>query len=95
MQRKAVIYAAQAHVNSVSSFVMTWQQAMWQSYEDTFAVADLPVIQQVLSKTTLLNVEQLRPAVAFVITYELLFGQVGTMQKELLVLCSLTGCCLW
>lgn len=38
-------------------------------------LSHLPVIQQVLSKTTLLNVEQLRPAVAFVITYELLFGQ--------------------
>ncbi len=78
---------------SGSSFVMRWQQAMWQSYENTFAVADLPVIQQVLSKTTLLNVEQLRPAVAFVITYELLFGQVGSTQKELLPFCPLTDCC--
>ncbi len=92
---KSCNLCTQARVNSGSSFVMTWQQAMWQTCENTFAVADLPVIQQVLSKTTLLNVEQLRPAVAFVITYELLFGQVGLMQKELLSLCPLTGCCRW
>ena len=92
---KSCNLCTQAHVNSGSIFVTRWQQAMWQSCENTFAVADLPVIQQVLSKTTLLNVEQLRPAVAFVITYELLFGQVGSLQKELLAFCPLTGCCRW
>ncbi len=38
--------------------------------------ADLPIIQQILNKTSLLGVAQLRPVVAFVLTYELLFGQV-------------------
>ncbi len=91
--RKCCNICAHAHVNSGLSFVMRWQQAMWQRYDNIFAVADLPVIQQVLSKTTLLNVEQLRPAVAFVITYELLFGQVSSMQKELLPFCPLTDSC--
>lgn len=35
----------------------------------------LTIIQQLLDKTDLLSIEQLRPAVAYVITYELLFGQ--------------------
>lgn len=35
----------------------------------------LPVIQQLLSKTSLLDIQQLRPAVAYVLVYELLFGQ--------------------
>lgn len=38
--------------------------------------ADLPVIQQLLGKTSLLSIQQLRPAVAYVLVYELLFGQV-------------------
>ena len=42
--------------------------------------ADLPVIQQLLSKTCLLDIQQLRPAVAYVLVYELLFGQVYILQ---------------
>lgn len=42
--------------------------------------ADLPVIQQLLCKTCLLDIQQLRPAVAYVLVYELLFGQVYILQ---------------
>ena len=50
----------------------------WQCLLTT---ADLPVIQQILNKTSLLEIQQLRPAVAYVLVYELLFGQVHFVTR--------------
>lgn len=47
--------------------------------------ADLPVIQSLHSKVFSANEGHLRPAVAYVLMYEMLFGQV---HCKLLILCT-------